>query len=123
MANYQLTPQELAELRTAHRRVRDVRQAYRLHAVILLGKGWRVMEVADALLIDPDTARAYFQRYREGGVTALLRMNYLGSEAWLDAKPLQELDHHLQQTPYLTAAAVSSSVQERWGICYSPRIY
>lgn len=59
MANYQLTPQELGELRAAHRRVRDAREAYRLHAVILLGKGWRVMDVADALLIDPDTVRSH----------------------------------------------------------------
>ena len=119
MANYQLTPQELGELRAAHRRVRDAREAYRLHAVILLGKGWRVMDVADALLIDPDTVRSHFQRYREGGVMALLCMNYVGSEAWLDAEQRQELDHHLRRTLYLTAADIAGYVQERWGVCYT----
>ena len=115
MANYHLTPQELGELRAAHRRVRDAREAYRLHAVILLGKGWRVMEVADALLVDPDTVRSHFQRYRAGGVPALLRMNYVGREAWLDAKQLQELDQHLRGTLYLTAVDVAGYVQARWG--------
>ena len=68
MQDYQLTPLELGELRAAHQRVRDVREAYRLNAVILLGTGWRVRDVADALLIDPDTVRSHFQRFREGGM-------------------------------------------------------
>jgi hypothetical protein len=53
MQDYQLTPQELGERRAAHRRVRDAREAYRLNAVILLGTGWRVKDVAKALLIAP----------------------------------------------------------------------
>ena len=119
MQDYQLTPQELGELRAAHRRVRDAREAYRLNAVILLGTGWRVRDVAAALLIDPDTVRSHFQRYREGGVPALLRMNYVGSEAWLDAQQLQELDQHLRGTLYLTAVDVAGYVQARWGVCYT----
>jgi hypothetical protein len=88
MQDYQLTPQELAELRAVHRRVRDVREAYQINAVILLGQGWRVMDVATALLIDPDTVRAYFKHYRAGGVTGLLGRNSVGSAAchWL-SKP------------------------------------
>jgi hypothetical protein len=43
-----------------------VREAYRINAVILLGKGRAPADVADALLIDPDTARDYFKRYQEG---------------------------------------------------------
>ena len=119
MQDYQLTPLELGELRAAHQRVRDVREAYRLNAVILLGTGWRVRDVADALLIDPDTVRSHFQRYREGGITALLHMNYVGSDAWLDAEQLQELDQHLRGTLYLTAAEVAGYVQARWGVCYT----
>ena len=48
MQDYQLTPLELGELRAAHQCVRDVREAYRLNAVILLGTGWRVKDVAAA---------------------------------------------------------------------------
>jgi hypothetical protein len=57
MLDYRLTPQELAELRAAHRAARDVREAYRINAPILLGKGRTPTDVADALLIDADTAR------------------------------------------------------------------
>ncbi len=101
MQDYQRTPQELGELRAAHRRVRDAREAYRLNAVSLLGTGWRVKDVAEALLIDPDTVRSHFQRFRAGGITALLHLNYVGSEAWLDAQQMQELDQHLRGTLYV----------------------
>jgi transposase len=119
MQDYRLTPHELGELRAAHRRVRDAREAYRLNAVILLGTGWRVRDIAEALLIDPDTVRSHFHRFREGGITALLHMNYVGSEAWLDAQQLQELDQHLRSTLYLTAAEVAGYVEERWRVCYT----
>ena len=65
MHDYRLDQQELAELRAAHRGTRNAREAYRINAVVLLGNGWRPSDVADALLIDPDTARSYFKRYKE----------------------------------------------------------
>jgi hypothetical protein len=40
-----------------------VREAYRISAVILLGQGRTVADVADALLFDPDTVPGYFKRY------------------------------------------------------------
>lgn len=120
MLDYRLSKQELAELRAAHRRAANVREAYRINAVILLGKGRTAADVADALLIDPQTARTYFKRYKKGGVDELLRMNYVGSEAMLDAVQLAELDAHLQQHLYLTAESVAHWVKERWGVCYAP---
>ena len=43
MLDYGLRTQELVELRAAHRRALNVREAYRINAVILLGKGrWGV---------------------------------------------------------------------------------
>ncbi len=81
MLDYRLTEQELAELRQAHRQTRNVREAYRLNVVILLGRGRTDADVADALLIDPDTVRDYFKRFKRGGLDELLRMNFVGSEA------------------------------------------
>jgi transposase len=116
MLDYRLAPQELAELRAAHRAARDVREAYRINAVILLGKGRTPGDVADALLIDPDTARDYFKRYVKGGLDGLLRMSYVGSEALLDATQLAELDAHLQDRLHLTAESVGRWVEQRWGV-------
>ena len=120
MLDYRLDQHELAELRAAHRATRDVREAYRINAVILLGKGRTPADVADALLIDPDTAREYFKRYKKGGLDGLLRMSYIGSEALLDDMQLFELDEHLQSHLYLTAEAVARHVQKRWEVRYTP---
>jgi hypothetical protein len=64
-------------------------------------------DVADALLIDPDTVRGYFMRFKRGGLDELLRMNLVGSEALLDRKQLAELDAHLRTTVNSTATAVA----------------
>jgi transposase len=120
MADYRLTPEELAELRSVHRRTRDIRAAYRLNAVILLGQGRTVLDVADALLFDPQTVRDYFKKYREGGVDGLLRMSYVGSEALLDAGQLRDLDAHLRERLHPSAASVARWVEDQWGVRYTP---
>lgn len=119
MHDYRLDQQNLAELRAAHRGTRNVREAYRINAVILLGSGWRPSDVGDALLIDQDTARGYFKRYKEGGLDALLRMNYVGSEALLDDSQLAALSAHLRTHLYPTAEAVARWVEKQWGVSYT----
>lgn len=119
MTDYRLSKDELAELRAAHRQARgahDVRRAYRVNAVILLGQGRTVADVADALLFDPETVRDDFKRYKRGGVDELLRMSYVGSEALLNATRLQALDGHLKDHLYDTAEAVARYVKKRWGV-------
>jgi transposase len=120
MRDYRLSNQELAELRSAHREVGEIREAYRLNAVILLGQGWGVTDVANALLMDPETVRSYFKRYKHGGVEELLRMSYVGSEALLNAEQLGTLDEHLQTQIYPTSADVARYVEQRWGVRYTP---
>jgi transposase len=119
MLDDHLTRQELADLRQAHRRARNVREAYRINAVILLGQGRTAADVADALLIDPDTARHYFKRFKQGGLAELLRMNFVGSEALLDAEQLADLDAHLQTKVYPTAAAVARWVAETFDVHFT----
>ncbi len=45
MLDYHLNPRQLAELRAAHRAALNVREAYRLNAVILLAEGWTAAQV------------------------------------------------------------------------------
>ena len=37
-------------------------------ALILLASGWRAEDIAEALLVDPNTVRTHFKRYRGGGL-------------------------------------------------------
>jgi transposase len=119
MIDYRLGQSELAQLRAEHRRTRDKRAAYRLNVVILLGSGWSAEQVAEALLIEADSARSYFKRYQEGGIEHLVHMAYSGGEAWLDASELALLDAHLQCTLYLTAKEVAHWVEQHFGVRYS----
>ena len=119
MIDYRLTTEQLEGLRVAHGEALDVRCAYRIHAVILLGEGWSVAQVADALMMDCETVRRYFKRYRKGGIEELLRMSYVGGEALLTEQQLAELDAHLQTNLYISAKTLAVWVKERWGVSYS----
>jgi len=57
MVDYSLPAQRIGELRAAHRRTRDKREADRIKAVVLLASGRTAEDVAEALLIDPNTVR------------------------------------------------------------------
>ncbi|MGH9802199.1 MAG: helix-turn-helix domain-containing protein [Blastocatellia bacterium] len=83
-------------MRQAHAELRDKRGADRVKAVILLGSGWSVAKVADALLIDANTVRTYFRRYQQGGLEELLQMHFVGRTAFLTAEQESELDEYLQ---------------------------
>lgn len=50
MRNFDLTSEEIQELRAAHKSAKKKSDAYRINAVILLGSSWPLEEVVDALL-------------------------------------------------------------------------
>jgi hypothetical protein len=64
---YHLTQQELDELEYEHRHTREKRYADRLKAVYLLGSGWEVSQVPQALMMDGESVRNHHKRYRKGG--------------------------------------------------------
>ena len=99
----------------------DKRHADRLKAVYLLGSGWTLKAVAEALLIDDDTVRNYFKRYQNKGLSGLVTGAVGGSEAWLNEAQQQALVEELQTTLYLTAKAVAAHVEKTFGIRYSER--
>lgn len=89
MNDYTLSQDELTQLRAAHVHAREKRYADRLKAVILLGSGWSAQQVAEALMIDPDTVRSYFKQYKKKGTHGLLYLSYRGGVSWLSDASLQ----------------------------------
>jgi len=57
MDDFQLTFQQITSLKALHRLQRDRRFADRIKAVVLLGSGWTVTQVAEVLLVDEKTIR------------------------------------------------------------------
>ncbi len=122
MLDYSLSREQLDELRAAHRRTRDQREADRIKAVVALATGWTAEEVAELLQIDPNTVRNHFKRYRTEGLAGLNRVGegVGGSPSLLTEEQLIELDVHLQTNLYLSAKAVAHWVEEPMG-CPTPR--
>lgn len=118
-SHYHLTDQEPADLEFEHRHATDKRYADRVKAVYLLGKGWSVTKIAQALLIDRETVRNHFKRYRKGGLAALQRNDAGGSDAALTEEQQRLLDQHLRENLYLTAKEIAHYVEQAWQVTYS----
>lgn len=118
---YQLTQEELDELECEHSHTSDKRYADRIKAVCLLGSGWQVNQVAQALMIDRKSVRNHHKRYRKGGLIALLRNDAGGSECALNDEQRQQLTDYLQSYLCLTAKQVAHYVQQTWQVTYSER--
>lgn len=114
-----LTPDQTNELRRAHRLTKNKRAADRIKAVYLLSRGKTPREIAEVLMLDEDSIGNYRKRYEQGGVEALLKDNYLGSEAMLSCSELEELSAHLGTETYLTVEAIIGHVKEIYQINYS----
>ncbi len=80
MKNFLLKNDELVVLRAAHKAERNRRAAYKINAVILLGTGWKLKQIKEALLLDDETLRSYVEKYREGGIQKFIVTNYGCSE-------------------------------------------
>jgi len=82
-----LSKAERLELRALARDgLSEARAARRANAIILLDKGWSCQEVAEALLIDDDTARSWHRLYDEHGLTGLVVFDVGGSHSRLSAE-------------------------------------
>lgn len=119
MKDFWLSNEQLAELRAAHRSERNKHAAYKINAVILLGSGWRVNQVKEALLLDDETLRSYIEKYQSGGIEALVKTHYLGRLSQLDETQHEQLCEELERKIYLTTSAVIKYVRECFGIQYS----
>jgi transposase len=121
MKDFWLTEDQLNELREAHRaeRNRNANAAYKINAVILLGTGWTLKVVKEALLLDDETLRSYIEKYNAGGIEALIKTNYQGRNSYLNKKQQEQLCGELETKIYLTTTAIIDYVKDTFSIDYS----
>lgn len=84
---------------------------------MLLGKGSTQRQVPEALLLEDDSVRSHWARYRRGGLGALRKDNYSGGLSYFNAVEVGELDTHLQE--HLTVQEVVTYVENRFGVAYT----
>lgn len=119
MKGFHLTPENIQELRAAHRSCKFKKDAYKINAVILLGEGWTVEEVSDALLLNEDTLMTYVKKYKQSGIQSLLKTFHQGSQKKLSDKQIETLRIELDTTIHLTTASICTFVKNTFGITYS----
>ena len=119
MENFRLTKKQIDALKAEHRKQRDRRLADRVKAIVLLGTGWSVSAVAEALLVDEKTIYNWLEKYQHGSIDELLALNYQGTEAKLTETQQQELIKHLDENTYLTSKDIRHYVQKTFKVEYS----
>lgn len=119
MQGFTLTKDELAELRRAHKSEYYRRSADKIKSVVLLGTGWTLAEVKEVLLLDEETLRNYVKKYQEGGLPALLKVEFKGSEPQLSVAQIEKLCVVLNTNIFLTTQSVIDYVGKKFGITYS----
>ena len=121
MKEFNLSTEELKELRLAHKSAKrtNANAAYKINAVILLGSGWTIKKVKNALLLDDETLRSYIEKYRDGGIDALLATNYKGRDTLLTESQKESLCEELDSNIHLTTQSVIYFVKNQFSIEYT----
>ncbi len=105
MKNF-LSPEQVRELKYAHRHERDKRLADRIKAVISLNAGFSFENIAAILLLDETTLRRYVEIFQEKGVGGLLELQYHGGTSHLSDTQLTALENHLVTNTLTTASQI-----------------
>lgn len=119
MKGFELGKAELTALRLAHKSEHYRRSADKIKCVVLLGSGWTLEEVKDALLLDEETLRSYVRKYQEGGLPALLKVEFKGSEPQLSIAEVEQLCKALDTQIFLTTQSIIDHVKSKFTISYS----
>ena len=120
MDEFRLTAKQITVLKALHRKQRDRRFADRLKAIVLLGNGWSVAQVAEVLLIDETTVRNWIEKYQQGGETELLAIHYQGKESSLTDEQQEELAKHLDENTYIDSGEIRHYIETTFGVKYTP---
>ena len=120
MLDYKLNADELARLKQEHRHCKKRNIADRIKAVYLLGIGWNISRVCEALLISDDSVRSYFNCYKEKGLSGLMKNKHLGRSSSLTNNEKQELFLHIDEHTYSNVRDIITHVSKEYDVTYSP---
>jgi transposase len=82
----------------------------------LFSQGWKSVAVAEALLIDEQTAREYFRTFQHKGLDGLMFRSFLGREPYLNSATQAELAQYLNVVAPASAKEVVVHVREKYGV-------
>ena len=119
MKDYELSTEQLYFLKQAHRREKNKKTADKIKSVYLLGSGWRVPDICEALLLDDNTIYRYYDIYEQEGLKGLLKNRHKGADTKLTDLEMRLLDDYLQAMPCQTTLEVIAYVDLEFDEHYS----
>lgn len=114
-----LTTQQVKFLRTAHRKIKNKRQADRIKAILARNDGFSYEEIAKILMLDDNTIRKYIKNFDKEGI--IVSNKYIGRHGKLTKQQEQELTDHLREKVYPSAKEVVEYVTEEYAVMYKER--
>lgn len=122
MKDYHLPEKTLKELREAHKYFKQLnraRQADKIKSVYLLGLGWSIGSICEALLLDDNTIYRYYDTFVSEGISGLVKTHYKGSETKLTATELSDLKLFLTEHPCRATKQVVAYLLKEFDVEYS----
>jgi transposase len=116
-----LTDEQRAEITRRYKQEKNPRFRERLHCLLLKDRGHTNTDVAEILLVTPDTITEWLNRYQDGGVEALCCLETGGSDGFLTAEQIAALTVQLDTYGFQTAKQVAAWVAEQFAVTYSER--
>ena len=120
MHNLELSESELQNLLELHKQIKDKKLAYKINTLILLSNGFTYPEIEKVLLLDDRTIRRYRDLYLKKGIEGLLKNNYKGCQPELTDQQEKELNCHLEQNLYSTAAEICKYLEGKYNVQFTP---
>jgi len=114
-----LSPEQISDLKSVHRRLGDKGIADRIKTILLLDKGMGYTQISEVLLLDDSTLRRYYDTYIEQGIAGLLQYNYVGGLSYLSVDELHNLGVHLENNLYQTSKEVAHYIASTYKVVYS----
>ena len=116
-----LTTDEREQIAHRYKHDKNPRFRERLQCLLLKDRGLTNGEVAEMLLVVPETITQWLNRYEDGGVEALCRLETGGSEGFLTGEQIATLCAELDKPLFQTAKQVAAWIQEQFAVTYSER--
>ena len=115
-----LTTRERTELRDMMRKRKgEILAARRANALPLLDKGKSVGSIAEFLLLDPDTVRAWLREFRKMRLASVGLAAYPEREGKLDRKQESDLRQRFREHPPRDTNEVRDTILRLYGVEYS----
>lgn len=102
-------------LELRHKQCRDVKECYRINAVLLRSEGWTIPMIAQALRIHESTVTRHINDYLDGK----LNIASGGSTSMLSEAQTSGLLSHLTQNTYRTTQEIIAYIEETYNVGYS----